>query len=86
VPALAKPGVYFHFDQLPFSPSAEFGLQPLLSEGTHSEVCDPGERVEMANPKMQSSEAAVLEIRPRSRRKFSLEEKIRILLEGFRGE
>jgi hypothetical protein len=40
----------------------------------------------MANPKMQSSEAAVLEIRPRSRRKFSLEEKIRILLEGFRGE
>jgi transposase-like protein len=40
----------------------------------------------MANPKKQSTEAAVREIRRRSRRKFSPEEKIRIVLEGLRGE
>jgi transposase len=34
----------------------------------------------------QSTEAAVREIRRRTRRKFSLEEKIRIVLEGLRGE
>ena len=53
---------------------------------THSGVCDPKERVEMANEKKQSTEAAVREIRRRSRRKFSPEEKIRIVLEGLRGE
>jgi hypothetical protein len=40
----------------------------------------------MTNQKKQSSEAAVREIRRRSRRKFSPEEKIRIVLEGLRGE
>jgi transposase len=40
----------------------------------------------MTNPKKQSSEAAIREIRRRTRRKFSPEEKIRIVLEGLRGE
>jgi transposase len=40
----------------------------------------------MANQKKQSTEAAVREIRRRSRRKFSPAEKIRIVLEGLRGE
>ena len=40
----------------------------------------------MSNQKKQSGEAAVREIRCRTRRKFSPEEKIRIVLEGFRGE
>ena len=40
----------------------------------------------MANQKKQSSEAAVREIRRRTRRKFAPEEKIRIVLEGLRGE
>ena len=40
----------------------------------------------MANQKKRSSEAAVREIRRRTRRKFSPEEKIRIVLEGLRGE
>ena len=40
----------------------------------------------MPRKKKQSSEAAVREIRRRSRRRFSAEEKIRIVLEGLRGE
>ncbi len=40
----------------------------------------------MANQKKQSTEAAVREIRRRTRRKFCPEEKIRIVLEGLRGE
>jgi transposase len=40
----------------------------------------------MTNQKKQSTEAAVREIRRRSRRKFSPEERIRIVLEGLRGE
>jgi transposase len=40
----------------------------------------------MANQKKQSSEAAVREIRRRTRRKFSPEEKIQIVFEGLRGE
>jgi transposase-like protein len=44
------------------------------------------ERVEMTNQKKQTGEAAVREIRRRTRRKFSPEEKIRIVLEGLRGE
>lgn len=40
----------------------------------------------MANEKKQSSEAALREIRRRTRWKFSPEEKIRIVLEGLRGE
>jgi len=40
----------------------------------------------MSNQKKQSTEAAVREIRRRSRRKFSPDEKIRIVLEGLRGE
>ena len=38
----------------------------------------------MSRTKKQSSEAAVREIRRRTRRKFSSEEKIRIVLEGLR--
>ena len=40
----------------------------------------------MAKQKKQTREAAVREIRRRTRRKFSPEEKIRIVLEGLRGE
>ena len=40
----------------------------------------------MARQQKQSTEAAVREIRRRTRRKFSPEEKIRIVLEGLRGE
>jgi transposase-like protein len=40
----------------------------------------------MARTKRQSTEAAVREIRRRTRRKFSPEEKIRIVLDGLRGE
>jgi transposase-like protein len=40
----------------------------------------------MSDQKKQSTEAAVREIRRRSRLKFSPEEKIRIVLEGLRGE
>jgi len=40
----------------------------------------------MPRTKKQSTEAAVREIRRRTRRKFSSEEKIRIVLEGMRGE
>ena len=40
----------------------------------------------MSGTKKQSTEAAVHEIRRRTRRKFSPEEKIRIVLEGLRGE
>ena len=40
----------------------------------------------MPAKKKQSSEAAVREIRRRTRRRFSAEEKIRIVLEGLRGE
>jgi transposase len=36
--------------------------------------------------KKQSTEAAVREIRRRTRRKFAPEEKVRIVLEGLRGE
>ncbi len=39
----------------------------------------------MAERKKQSTEAAVREIRRRTRRKFAPEEKIRIVLEGLRG-
>ena len=40
----------------------------------------------MAGRKKQSTEAAVREIRRRTRRKFAPEEKIGIVLEGLRGE
>ena len=40
----------------------------------------------MTKQKKQSAEAAVRDIRLRTRRKFSSEEKIRIVLEGLRGE
>ena len=46
----------------------------------------PEECLDMAKHKKQTSEAAVREIRLRTRRKFSPEEKIRIVLEGLRGE
>ena len=39
----------------------------------------------MTSQKKQSTEAAVRDIRRRTRRKFSPEEKIRIVLEGLRG-
>jgi transposase len=47
---------------------------------------DLEESLDMAGRKKQSTEAAVREIRRRTRRKFSPEEKIRIVLEGLRGE
>jgi transposase len=40
----------------------------------------------MSKQKKQSAEAAVRDIRRRTRRKFAPEEKIRIVLEGLRGE
>jgi hypothetical protein len=40
----------------------------------------------MSKERKQSTEAAIREIRRRTRRKFSPEEKIRIVLEGLRGE
>ena len=40
----------------------------------------------MSGKNKQSSEAAVRDIRRRTRRKFSSEEKIRIVLDGLRGE
>ncbi len=40
----------------------------------------------MATRKKQTSEAAVREIRRKTRRRFAPEEKIRIVLEGLRGE
>ena len=40
----------------------------------------------MPGKKKQSSEAAIRDIRRRTRRKFSGEEKIRIVLDGLRGE
>jgi transposase len=40
----------------------------------------------MSKQKKQSAEAAVRDIRRRTRRKFSPEEKIQIVLEGLRGE
>ena len=40
----------------------------------------------MSKQKKPSAEAAVRDIRRRTRRKFSPEEKIRIVLEGLRGE
>ena len=39
----------------------------------------------MTRKKKQSTEAAVREIRRRTRRKFAPEEKVRIVLEGLRG-
>ena len=42
--------------------------------------------VSMTRTKKQSTGAAVREIRRRTRRKFAPEEKIRIVLEGLRGE
>ena len=40
----------------------------------------------MPRKKKPSAEAAVRDIRRRTRRRFSAEEKIRIVLEGLRGE
>ena len=40
----------------------------------------------MPRKKKQSSEAAVREIRRRTRRRFSAEQKVRVVLEGLRGE
>ena len=40
----------------------------------------------MTRTKKQSTEAAIREIRRKTRRKFAPEEKVRIVLEGLRGE
>ena len=40
----------------------------------------------MPRKKKQSSEAALREIRRRTRRRVSAEEKVRVVLEGLRGE
>jgi transposase len=47
---------------------------------------DPEESLKMSKERKQSTEAAVREIRRRTRRKFAPEEKVRIVLEGLRGE
>ncbi len=47
---------------------------------------DPEERLDMSRTTKHSTEAAVSEIRRRTRRKFAPEEKVRIVLEGLRGE
>jgi len=67
-------------------PSAELGHSEALSEETFHGVRDPEESLDVANQKKQSTEAAIRDIRRRTRRKFSPEEKIRIVLEGLRGE
>jgi transposase len=46
----------------------------------------PQESLDMSKQNKPSAEAAVRDIRRRTRRKFSPEEKIRIVLEGLRGE
>jgi transposase len=67
-------------------PSAEVGHTGAGSEETLSGAMPPEERLDMSRTKKQSTEAAVREIRRRTRRKFAPEEKIRIVLEGLRGE
>jgi transposase len=47
---------------------------------------DPEESLDISKERKQSTEAAVREIRRRTRRKFAPEEKVRIVLEGLRGE
>ena len=44
------------------------------------------ESLEMSKARKQSTEAAVREIRRKTRRKFAPEQMIRIVLEGLRGE
>jgi transposase len=46
----------------------------------------PGKESMMVSPKACSQESVVREIRRQTRRKFSSEEKIRIVLEGLKGE
>ncbi len=67
-------------------PSAEVGLIVGPSYETLCGVFDPEESLKMSRTKKQSTEAAVQEIRRWTRRKFAPEEKIRIVLEGLRGE
>lgn len=40
----------------------------------------------MARPKKKSSDSIIKEIKRKTRRKFSSEEKIRIVIEGLKGE
>ena len=67
-------------------PSAAFGLLGDLNQEPLYGVSSPEESLEMSKERKQSTEAAVREIRRRTRRKFSPEEKVRIVLEGLRGE
>jgi len=67
-------------------PSKEVGHRGSVSKETLYGVKHPEESLNMPRTKKQSTEAAVREIRRRTRRKFSPEEKIRIVLEGLRGE
>ena len=48
------------------------------------ETLQPGEEVPMSHA--QSAEKVVQDLRRRTRRRFSAEEQIRIVLEGLRGE
>jgi len=66
-------------------PSAVFGQIGDLSQKTLHGVHSPEESLDVTKKK-QSTESAAREIRRRTRRKFSPEEKIRIVLEGLRGE
>ena len=69
----------------PCIPSAKFGPSGAVSQETLHGVEQPEERLNLSKKK-QSTEAAVREIRRRTRRKFAPEEKVRIVLEGLRGE
>ena len=64
--------------------SAVFGqIGDLIQETLHGPF-GPQERLDLTKVKELSAEAAVREIRRRTRRKFSPDEKIRIVLEGLR--
>ncbi len=62
--------------------SAEFGP----NRGNNEERVLDSERMVGPMPQKDSAEKAVRDIRRKTRRKFSAEEKIRIVLEGLRGE
>jgi transposase len=57
-----------------------------LNQETLYGVSDPKESLNMSKERKQSTEAEVREIRRRTRRKRSPEEKVRIVYEGLRGE
>jgi transposase len=49
-------------------------------------IIKPSKEISMSTKKKQSPDSIVREIKRRTRRKFTAEEKIRIILEGLKGE